>query len=81
MADQITPDRSVRCKCVFLGFRRQIYYKRKWGSSARRTGLQYYRSFAPDVVFKLVESDESVPFDLYNIDGIGQLDIDDTSQL
>lgn len=31
MVDEIQPDRSVRRKCVVLGFRRQSYYKRKGG--------------------------------------------------
>ena len=31
MVDQIQPSRSVRRKCVVLGFRRQSYYRRKQG--------------------------------------------------
>ncbi|NRA51861.1 MAG: IS3 family transposase [Phaeodactylibacter sp.] len=31
MVDRIQPDRSVRRKCVVLGFRRQSYYRRKAG--------------------------------------------------
>ena len=31
MVDEIQPDRSVRRKCVVLGFRRQSYYRRKQG--------------------------------------------------
>lgn len=40
MVDEIQPDRSVRRKCVVLGFRRQSYYKRKRGH--RPEELDYY---------------------------------------